>query len=187
MSLEIELKLKVESHEPVRAKLIELGAVSLGRILETNRIFDDAARSMLASDRGLRVRSGHELSGLLTSATVTYKGPKHPGLLKRREEIEFSTEDPDAAVRLLEALGYIETVRFEKRRESWKLAECLVELDEIPYLGTFVEIEGPDETSIHHVREQLDLNDAAGIPGSYIALLVGYCEDHGLSFSHITF
>ena len=45
MPLEIEAKLKVDSHAAVQAKLRAVGAERLGQVLETNHIFDNAALS----------------------------------------------------------------------------------------------------------------------------------------------
>jgi len=187
MPTEVEVKLKVDAHDPVRAKLQEHAAQPLGQVLEINHIFDNAQRSMLASDRGLRVRECHDAHGALVRAILTYKGPRAPGRIKRREEIELAIDDPAVAANLLEQLGFLEAVRFEKRRESWRLGACLVELDEVPYLGTFVEIEGPEEDGIEQVRAELGLADAPLVRSSYIGLLVRHCQAHGLPFAIITF
>ncbi|HOB76029.1 MAG TPA: class IV adenylate cyclase [Phycisphaerae bacterium] len=187
MATEVEAKLKVDSHEAVRGRLRALGAEPRGQVLEVNHIFDNAHRSMLAGDRGLRLRECRDERGELVRAVLTYKGPRVPGSIKRREEIEIVVDDPVAAGTMLERLGFVEAVRFEKRRETWRLNGCLVELDEVPYLGLFVEIEGPDEGRIEQVRGELGLSGAPLVHGSYIGLLVRHCEEHGLPVTCITF
>jgi adenylate cyclase, class 2 len=187
MPTEVEIKLQVDAHDPVRAKLQQRGAESLGKVLEINHIFDNAERTMLATDRGLRVRECRNDHGELLRAILTYKGPRAPGRIKRREEIELTVDDPAAASTLLEQLGFLEAVRFEKRRESWRLGDCLVELDEVPYLGAFIEIEGPDEAHIEQVRTELGLANTPLVRGSYIGLLVRHCQNQGLPFAMITF
>ena len=187
MPQEVEAKLKVDSHEAVRGRLTARGAEPLGRVLEVNRIFDNSKRLLLATDRGLRIRECRDEQGRLTRATLTYKGPRLSGPLKRREEIELTIDDPAAAGTMLERLGFVEAVRFEKRRETWRLDECLVELDEVPHLGTFVEIEGRDEGRIQQVRRGLGLETAMLVRGSYIELLVRHCKEHGLPVNRITF
>jgi adenylate cyclase class 2 len=102
---------------------------------------------------------------------VTYKGPRAPGPIKKREEIEVAVDDPGHATKLFESLGYSITLSFEKRRETWKLNDCTVELDELPVLGTYVEIEGPSEASVLAIRSQLGLDDHPTITDPYIALL----------------
>jgi adenylate cyclase, class 2 len=187
MPEEIEIKLKVDSHDAVRARLYERGAEPLGRILEVNHIFDNSEGTLLASDRGLRIRECHDEGGALVRAIMTYKGPRAAGPLKRREEIEIAIDDPTAAATMLGRLGFVEAVRFEKRRETWRYGGCLVELDEVPYLGTFVEIEGPDEVSIERARDELGLAGAPLVRGSYVGLLVRHCYEHKLETTRITF
>jgi len=180
MSLEIEAKLKVDSHEAVRARLIALGAQRIGRFRENNHIFDNAERSLLSGDKGLRVRESAVHEGSPPPATLTYKGPRNTGPFKSRPEIEVEVSDADRTVELIESLGFEEVVSFEKCRESWKLGPCRIELDRLPHLGCYVEIEGPDEEAVRHCQETLDLANILHEPESYIALLVRHCQAHSL-------
>ena len=85
--------------------------------------------------------------------------------------------------RLLTSIGFVEVLRFAKRRESWRLAGCRVELDELPKLGCFVEIEGPSEEAIQAVREQLGLVDSESVTRGYPELLSAACgARHPLNF-----
>lgn len=187
MPVEIEAKFKVDSHDAIRAALPETGAERLGRVLETNHIFDNKTRTLLSSGQGLRVRHCRAEDGDDPPATLTYKGPRQPGPMKTREEIEVRLDDPAAGRMLLERLGFVEAVRFEKRRESWRLGDCRIELDEVPHLGCYVEIEGPDESAICRAQEKLGLGKCEIIRASYIALLVEYCQAAGLPCDRITF
>lgn len=114
MPTEIEAKLKVESHNEIRSRLAA-GATPAGAVLETNIIFDNAARSFLAEDRGLRVRSFDVIEGPDRPPELTYKGPRQAGSLKTREEIELTVSDADAARSLLTELGFVQALTFEKR------------------------------------------------------------------------
>jgi len=179
MPLEIEVKFRVDSHDGVRAKLARLGAARVGAVLEANHIFDKADRSLSAADCGLRVRTMTAFDGGPRTATLTFKGPRQPGPFKAREEIETAIGDADAAGAILTSLGFVEAVSYEKRRETWRLGDCEIELDELPHLGRYVEIEGPDETAVRAARESLGLRDAASIRETYIALVVQHCREHG--------
>lgn len=187
MPVEIEAKLKVDSHEEIRRRLRGASAERVGCVLETNAIFDDTERSLLESGRGLRVRRFDAIDGPARPATLTYKGPKLPGELKTREEIELTVSDADGAASLLTALGYVRAVGFQKRRETWTLGDCHVELDELPYLGCYIEVEGPDADAVHDVLQRLGLADRPVITDSYIALLVDHCRRHGLAVDRIGF
>ena len=81
------------------------------------------------------------LAGAPQPATLTFKGPLEASAFKKRREIELAVSEADGMRRLLEAIGFVEVLRFQKRRESWRLDNCRVELDEVPRLGRFVEID----------------------------------------------
>jgi adenylate cyclase class 2 len=181
MAIEIEAKLSVPSHDAVRARLKELSAQRVGAVLETNTFFDTDDRSLLAADKGLRLRQAREgaTSKENPKSTLTYKGPRRHGQLKSREEIELGINGDRQLIDLLSALGFGRVLTFEKRRESWKLGGCSVELDELPHLGNFVEIEGPDDAAILKVREQLQLEQRPLVKASYVALLMTHLQERG--------
>jgi adenylate cyclase class 2 len=187
MGLELEAKVKVDSHDDIRGTLERLSAERLGGVFEINHILDNAERTLLAENRGLRVRAYSQQGEAVPPATITYKGPPAESKLKMREELESAIEDPAAMLAILMSLGFKEFVSFEKRRETWRLGHCHVELDELPHLGEYVEIEGPNEEAIHQTLEQLGLTDRSLIRRSYISLLVEYCERHRLPKTPIAF
>ena len=172
MPVELECKLRVERHDEVRSALEAAGAEFVGRVAETNTIFDSADGSLRRSERGLRVRSIEILEGRGPGPTLTYKGPRQGGPFKRREEIETGIGDVESAVAMLRALGYIERLVFEKRRETWRIGACIVELDEVPTLGRFVEIEGPDDGSIREVMDRIGLAGGEHIGDGYVTMLM---------------
>lgn len=179
--MELEAKLRVADHEPVRTRLVALGARFVRAGVETNVIFDRPDGSLAARGCGLRVRCVRVERGEPAAATMTVKGPPLPGPLKHREEIEVAVGDAERAIELLGLLGYEPVLRYEKRRESWAHRGCHVELDEPPHLGCFVEIEGPDAAAITAVQKDLDLADVPHEPRSYVALLMAQCRETGRS------
>ncbi len=185
MSREIEAKLKVEDHDTVRQRLLAVGATCQGCVVETNRLFDTPDGRLRRGERGLRVRSCRRESGQAPQPTLTYKGPPDASPYKSREEIQITLDDADAAAALLTALGFVEFIRFEKRRETWLLDDCHVELDEVPHLGLYVEIEGPDEAAIGGVQQRLDLDGCPHVRPSYVALLVDFCRSRDLSMTSL--
>ena len=168
MAVEIEAKLKVDSHNRIVERLTELGAEFLQEQLQKDFHFDDVRRTLSKTDRCLRLR--RQMEGREEKIFLTYKGPKEKSKLKRRKEFEFEVKDADAAQKLLSALGYEKILCIEKKRRLWRLGECELALDELPLLGSFVEIEGPDEKTIADVQENLGLSLLSHIPKSYAAL-----------------
>ena len=187
MPVEIEAKMSVESFEPVRTRLRECGARETGRRFEVNTFFDTEDRSLLAADEGLRLRLERNVPGGAERHVVTYKGPRQMGQLKSREEVEVEVAPGDQAIKLLEMLGYHRTLSFEKRRESWELDRCKVELDELPHLGHFVEVEGPDERTVLAVRERLGLAHRPIVKSSYVAMLMSHLQERGQTTRNVTF
>ncbi len=169
MCTEIEAKLKVESHDEIKSKLAELGAEFLEEQLQTDYYFDDADRTLTKTDRCLRLR--RLLIGQTEKILLTYKGAKEQSEFKKRQEIEIEIKGVDSAEKLLSALEYEKVLAFEKRRRVWRLGECEVALDELPLLGSFVEIEGPDGKRIADVQRNLGLADLRHIGKSYAVLM----------------
>jgi adenylate cyclase class 2 len=173
MSLETEVKLKVDDHASLRDRLTAAGAHRLGSVLEHNHIYDRPDRSLFAADEGLRVRVWLERDGRPgTAGTLTFKGPRRPGRIKSRPELEVEVADARSAGAILEAIGFVRVVSFQKRRETWELSTCRVELDELPPSNRYVEIEGPDEATIRETEIRLGLDPAATEDRTYIALVI---------------
>ncbi len=169
MCVEIEAKIKVDSLAQVECKLVELGAKFVAEQLQSDSLLDDARTTLLSTDRCLRLR--RQVVGDSERNILTYKGGKEQSHFKRRQEIETEIKDAEAMRRLLSELGYEEVMVVDKKRRLWRLDRCEVALDELPLLGCFVEIEGPDEKEIADVQERLGLSDLPHIAQSYAHLI----------------
>jgi adenylate cyclase class 2 len=166
---EIEAKLKVDSRQEVEGRLAEVGAEFVEEQLQTDMYFDNPDAALKSSDRALRLRQ--QRAGQKEKAFLTYKGAKQKDDFKRRQEIEIEISDVDSTEELLSALGYEKALVFEKKRRVWRLEDCVVSVDELPLMGSFVEIEGPDGESIADVQKRLGLSDLPNIIESYARLM----------------
>lgn len=187
MPLEIEAKMAVPALDPLRDRLKDCGAAHVGDFLETNTFFDTEDRSLLAADEGLRLRVNRDTATGRETHIITFKGPRQAGPLKSRDEVELEVGEPQAAMTLLERLGFHRVLSFEKKRQSWKLDDCKIELDEVPHLGFFMEIEGPSEETVMRTRQRLGMDDRPIVKASYIALLLGHLQERGKSSKSVTF
>jgi len=169
MNTEIEAKLKVDSLPEIEHKLTELGAEFLAEQLQTDYHFDDVNATLTKTDRCLRLRK--QMVDKNESFFLTYKGAKEKSNFKKRQEIELGIKDADLARKLFSALGYEQVLVVEKKRRVWQLGTCEVALDQLPLLGDFVEIEGPDEEKIATVQKSLGLADLPHITESYASLV----------------
>ncbi len=191
MGRELEVKFKVCDFRPVRRALRAAGGVYRGTVLETDLFFDTPQRAMYRSDRCLRLREVRLLKGAAGGRrggwVLTYKGPrrKRSGL-KLRRELQTYPPDGKALAEILRAAGWEVFLTLQKRRSSYRLGAALVELDELPLLGCFVEIEAPSARSIAGVSRKLHLTGEP-ITISYAHLALVACKKARRSGLKITF
>ena len=175
MPMELEAKFRVSDFRQVRRALKAAGATYRGTASERDVFFDTPARDLFRNGRGLRLRqvkmlrstAGGKKSGWL----LTSKGPiKRGSRVKARREVQTAVADGLAIKDILAAAGLVEFVGLTKRRASYRLGNCLIELDEVPKLGRFVEIEGPTQRTIEAARKKLHLPDEP-ITASYLRMI----------------
>ena len=143
MSLEIEQKYRVDSHEPIADRLRALGAQASARISQEDTYLRHPSRDFKQTNEAFRIRR------VGSRNFITYKGPKHPGPTKTREELEIPFEDGESSaetlLRLFRALGFEPVAVIRKGRTPYRLkvgARSLeVVLDEAESIGKFVEVE----------------------------------------------
>jgi len=178
MYTETEAKLKVASLDEVAQCIERQGASLCSETIQTDYYFDTASGQLALSDQCLRLRI--ERQGEHASLVLTYKGPKEASDFKKRREVNLPVGDSDAVEALLEGLGYQTALVFNKRRRVWRLLDCEVALDELPLIGFFVEIEGPDSDAIARVRHVLNLGGAPHMMDSYASLIADRLAQLGL-------
>ena len=180
MAVEIEAKMRLHHPDQLIARLEELGAVLTHQLSETNSYFDTSLGTLKSTDQGLRTRVEVANAGKpneTITTTLTHKGPRTMGQLKSRVENELEVDNARDAAILLGALGYHHVLSFEKRRIRYELDGCRVELDELPIIGRFIEIEGSSEAEVIAVREKLGLSSEPIIRSSYIAMLKTHLQE----------
>lgn len=185
MAVEIEIKFRIGDFDALRQKLRSSGARCEGTELEVNTFLDRRSGELLKSGAGLRVRKATDLDTGEERVVITHKGRRIAGPAKIRPETEITVDGYASALALLENLGFDVILTFEKKRETWELGDCEVVLDELPKLGRFAEIEGPDIDAVMRVREQLGLSATEVEERGYAVLVREQLGDatHALRFS----
>ncbi len=191
MSHEIEAKFKVANFNAVRRTLKEIGAVYRGTAIQRDTFFDTANRSFYNTDRGLRLRQVRVVKkgedGFDTDPLLTFKGPRmSSSRAKIRRETQTHVDKAEALQEILIAAGLSQFMQIEKRRASYRVRGALVELDKLPVLGCFVEIEAASEKTIDQVRRRLNLPDEP-ITESYVKMVSDVCPRVGSECMDITF
>jgi len=152
MSLEVELKAPCPQAE---AKVKALGAEFLKSEIQEDTYYTHPCRDFKGTDEALRLRRTGQLY-------ITYKGPKRPGGLKSREEIEFQV--PEEAAALLERLGFRKAFTIRKSRRTYALGGLTICCDTVEGLGEYVEVESNSEedgSGIVDVLRRLGVGDNA--------------------------
>jgi adenylate cyclase class 2 len=171
--LEIELKVRVSSLDPVRRQLVRRHARFFGRIHEHDVYYNAPHRDFGMTDEAVRVRYTND------HAVITYKGAKIVASgLKAREELNTAVESGEIFEAILDRLGFTRTAEVNKWRENYQLGNASVFLDSVEELGTFVEIEvmaaGDDKVASAQIEK---ISKEIGIQGepilaSYLELLL---------------
>ncbi len=188
MATETECKIPVQTVDDLEARLRDLSAAPGGEFLQDDRFFDSPEHRLLKADEGLRLRSVRRLdTGGQVEHLLTYKGARRKAQLKQREEIELTVSDPDAMVQILDRLGLVLMLHLQKRRKRYRLGDCWVELDSLPLLGRFVEVEGPDADAVGRVAAELGLDLGRSITDSYASMLMEQVRQRGLPTSPAEF
>jgi adenylate cyclase class 2 len=181
-NLEIEVKFLIEDPEAARERLLAAGAqVIRPRVYERNVRFDTADNALLQKEELLRLRQD-------TAVILTFKGPSAYDRLseaKVREEIEVQVDDFERMAIILKRLGYEPKQEYEKYRETFRLGDLEIVLDEMPY-GNFMELEG-NEADIKSAAIAFDLDWQDRILSNYLAMMGVLAEFHDLPFRDVTF
>ena len=181
MQYEVELKFPLVNPSDVLARLAKLGVVAASPIEQVDRYFNHPARDFGVTDEAFRIRS------VGTANCVTYKGPIIDSVAKMRREIEVSFDDGPVAVSQMaevwRSLGFRFVREVRKTRTpmslDWQQRVYELALDDVPSLGTFLEIELlADEASRDAARDAIlalarELNLTNSERRSYLELLLG--------------
>lgn len=131
--IEFELKARVP---PERLAQVRAALGPAERVEEhADLYFQHPCRDVAATDEAIR------LSRRASRVELTWKGPKLDATTKARREVVVPVADAEAARAFLEALGCSAAMEVRKVRSIHRAAAFEVALDDVPGLGTFVELE----------------------------------------------
>lgn len=161
MNDEIEAKFTSIDVEDIRRKLHDLGAEMIQPMRDFKRVTIDTPE-MKQKGAFVRIRDEGD------KTTLTYKQFDSLALTGAKE-IEVTVSDFDATVALFEQAGLPYKSLQESRRETWKLNTVEVVIDEWPWLKPYIEIEGPDESSVTAAAKELNFDWNTAVFGDVMA------------------
>jgi adenylate cyclase class 2 len=180
--LEIEVKFLLSDRNRFRRILHQAGAMEISpRTYEKNIRFDTPWQGLLLQGKLLRLR--HDV---LSRLTFKGESPKDIDSEARvREELEVTVDDFDIMTLILERVGFEQTQIYEKYRETFRLDEVEIVIDEMPF-GDFVELEGND-SDLKTAASKLRLDWNQRILANYLALMDKVKRIYNLPFNDLTF
>lgn len=162
METEIEAKFLNVSFDKIRENLSQLGA-QLEQPMRLMRRVIIEPPNLSAKDAFVRVRDEGD------KVTLTYKQFDDHTAFGGVQEIEVTVSDFDQTVAILEKLGLMYRSFQESRRETWRLNQVEIVLDEWPWLNPYIEIEGHSEEEVKQIAGQLGFDWSNAIFGSVTA------------------
>ena len=170
---ELEVKARVEDPAAVERAVAAAGAELAFRGAMIDRRFDrDGA--LQARDEVLRLRIYRPAGGGTTYGVLGWKGPVGlQGAYRHREEWETRVTDPDAALVMLERLGFTVVLRIDRTIAEYRLGGATVRLEWYPEMDVLVEVEGAPE-AIERAAGATGLSRAAFLPESLPHFVAAY-------------
>jgi adenylate cyclase class 2 len=161
MKPEIEVKFLDINHNELREKLSTLGAVCTKPERLMKRKNYDFSDGRLGKERNGWVRVRDEGDKI----TLSYKQLNNREL-DGTHEVCLTVDSFEDADSFLKELGLEPNSHQVTKRESWRLNNFEIELDEWPWVKPYIEIEGPDEASLKDLAAKLDLDWSRACHGS---------------------
>tara|TARA_Y100000590_G_C15392140_1_gene890469 strand:+ start:77 stop:661 length:585 start_codon:yes stop_codon:yes gene_type:complete len=161
MKSEIEAKFVNVGIAYIRSKLESIGAILIQPMRDMQRVTIDTP-DLKKKDAFVRIRNEGD------KTTITYK-QFNSLTIDGVKEIEVTVSDFDDAVALFKEAGLVYGSLQESRRETWKLGEVEIVIDEWPWLNPYIEIEGPSEELVVSTSEKLGFNWTDAIFGDVMA------------------
>ncbi len=151
--IEIENKYQVDDVEALRQRISAIGGnVDGPPVRHEDTFYRHPCRDFVATGEALRIR---RVDGV---GHITYKGPRDPGVVKVRQELEWclGPDDPqgDRQAELLIKLGFQPVAVVGKTRTSYRLDSLTITIDHLDRVGTFAEIEMVIESHDHDVIDR---------------------------------
>lgn len=182
---EVKYSLSVREARRIKSAMTKICDVSK-KTIEVTAIYDDEKLSCLKTGKTLRIRiicllfPGTEWLRI-QSASLDYKGPSSGKKINIREEYSAPLTNYlqiIEASKMLRAKGFNCIFFYTKEKEEWPFFGTKVSIDDLFFLGKFLEIEGSEER-IAKIIEALDLTAKEMIPKTTYQLYGRFFEIYG--------
>ena len=180
MSIEVEIKLKINEKKSIEEKLAESGFQKGALVRESDTYYMAAHHDFVALDEALRVRSTENRTTGEKSAAITYKGAKLDKISMSRQELETTVGDAEICRNILEHIGFCPVPSVEKLRYYHKenITACA---DSVTGLGDYLELEVIADSNTEREQALVQIEEVLQILGysmqdttrtSYLSMLL---------------
>jgi adenylate cyclase class 2 len=166
---EVEIKFRIDDINALTSSLQSAGfRLITPRTHEMNTLYDQPGGKLRRREALLRLRE----YGPRWTLTYKDRSGKQSGRHKSRREIETQVENGEAMGRIIEAVGFSPSFRYEKFRSEWADSHGHVVIDETP-IGNFGEIEGQAKW-IDATAKRLNISVKSYLKESYAELFAAW-------------
>jgi len=173
------LKFRIDDPAKIVERLKHIGAEKVDSDLESNLKFDRDGK-FLKTGELLRLRS------YAGKADITYKKKVPSEGFKVWVETIVNIDSFEKGKRLLEAIGFSQIGKYEKKRQTWEFDGVEVLVDVMPIIGNFIEIEGTEE-KITETAKKLGFDMKDAITKDYRELFLEHCRNNGIKIRDMVF
>ncbi len=148
MHTEYEVRVLEIDREKVLAKLEELKAEFQWDEIQKRYVYDFIPK---VPNKWIRLRTNGKKTTLTIKNLVSSE-------IDGTQELEIEVDNFDRCNLILKELGYEPRGYQENRRIQYLLNGVEIDIDDWPYIPTYLEIEGPSEESVYNILDVLGYN-----------------------------
>lgn len=141
MNIEVEIKVKIDSFEGIKAKLQECGTLKKS-IRQIDEYYIPSHRDFFSQKpypvEWLRIRTNPDKVVFEYDKSINKNAE---GEQEYAEEYETEISNPEEFRKILDFLDFKKVITVDKQREYWDCGNIEVALDKIEGLGNFIETE----------------------------------------------
>ncbi len=180
--LEVKIQLKSSEHfKQIFEDCRRLYGEPTSHLFQRDEYYDTDDAQLKKHDLVVRIRS------IGDNHTIALKSPRllTSNGLSHRIELEFLAAEGKQVYEQLNRQGLNISYAGEKERWTFVYGDIEIVLDKLPFLGSFIEVEGPDEAAIQQVIKKLKLSIDLAIRKNYGELMEEKFQELGLNASEI--
>lgn len=181
---ELEIKIQVSSDEHFQSiynSCKELFGPPVSHVLQLDEYYDTPDGQLKKQDLVIRIRSNGQ------KKTIALKSPRIelPSGMTNRIELEFLSAEGEKVDEQLLSQGLNPNEAAEKERWTFIHDDCEIVLDKLPFIGSFIEIEGPSEVAIQNIVSLLDLSSCPVVRQNYGELMIAKFSELQIPLTNI--